>query len=80
MLTEEWKISRPGLVREEGWLGGDLMNLIVGQGAITTTPLQVANAYRTLLTGENITPMLNINATKTNSCQPISNIKNSLNV
>ncbi len=63
-LFEEWKISRPGLVREEGWLGGDLMNLIVGQGAITTTPLQVANAYRTLLTGENISPVLNLNATK----------------
>jgi penicillin-binding protein 2 len=63
-LFEEWKISRPGLVREEGWLGGDLMNLIIGQGAITTTPLQVANAYRTLLTGENISPILNINGSK----------------
>ena len=63
-LFEEWKISRPGLVREEGWLGGDLMNLIIGQGAITTTPLQVANAYRTLLTGENLSPNLNINAEK----------------
>ena len=63
-LFEEWKISRPGLVRDEGWLGGDLMNLIIGQGAITTTPLQVANAYRTLLTGENISPVLNINASK----------------
>ena len=64
-LFEEWKISRPGLVREEGWLGGDLMNLIIGQGAITTTPIQVANAYRTLLTGENISPTLNKNASKT---------------
>jgi len=64
-LFEEWKISRPGLVREEGWLGGDLMNLIIGQGAITTTPIQVANAYRTLLTGENISPSLNKNASKT---------------
>ena len=63
-LFEEWKISRPGLVREEGWLGGDLMNLIIGQGAITTTPLQVANAYRTLLTGENLSPTLNKNAKK----------------
>ena len=63
-LFEEWKISRPGLVRDEGWLGGDLMNLIVGQGAITTTPLQVANAYRTLLTGENLSPTLNVNAEK----------------
>jgi penicillin-binding protein 2 len=63
-LFEEWKISRPGLVRDEGWLGGDLMNLIIGQGAITTTPLQVANAYRTLLTGENLSPTLNVNAEK----------------
>ncbi len=63
-LFEEWKISRPGLVRDEGWLGGDLMNLIIGQGAITTTPLQVANAYRTLLTGENLSPTLNVNAKK----------------
>ena len=63
-LFEEWKISRPGLVREEGWLGGDLMNLIIGQGAITTTPLQVANAYRTLLTGENLSPRINVNAEK----------------
>ena len=63
-LFEEWKITRPGLVRDEGWLGGDLMNLIIGQGAITTTPIQVANAYRTLLTGENLTPTLNKNAEK----------------
>src|SRR5210317_1026912 len=63
-LFEEWKISKPGLVREEGWLGGELMNLIIGQGAITTTPLQVANAYRTLLTGENLSPTININAEK----------------
>ena len=63
-LFEEWSISQPERVRPEGWLGGDLMNLIIGQGAITTTPLQVANAYRTLLTGENLSPTLNINAEK----------------
>ena len=49
-LFEDWKISKPELVRPEGWLGGDLMNLIIGQGAITTTPIQVSNAYRTLMT------------------------------
>jgi penicillin-binding protein 2 len=52
------------LVRDEGWLGGDLMNLIIGQGAITTTPLQVANAYRTLIVGQNSSPYLNLNATR----------------
>ena len=58
-LFEDWRITNPELVRPEGWLGGDLMNLIVGQGAITTTPLQVANAYKTLLTGYFSNPYLN---------------------
>ena len=60
-LFEDWRITNPELVRPEGWLGGDLMNLIVGQGAITTTPLQVANAYKTLLTGYFSNPYLNKN-------------------
>ena len=71
-LFEYWKINQPDRVRPEGWLGGDLMNLIIGQGAITTTPIQVANAYRTLLTGENISPRLNRNA--------IIEINNSINI
>ncbi len=57
-LFEDWKISKPELVRPEGWLGGDLMNLIIGQGAITTTPIQVSNAYRTLMTGIKSNPYL----------------------
>lgn len=68
-LFDDWKISKPELVRPEGWLGGDLMNLIIGQGAITTTPIQVSNAYRTLLTGEKSSPYLNsqnFNNEKTN--------------
>ena len=60
-LFEEWTITRPELVRPEGWLGGDLMNLIVGQGAITTTPMQVASAYKTLLTGYSSAPYLDKN-------------------
>ncbi len=60
-LFEEWTITKPELVRPEGWLGGDLMNLIVGQGAITTTPMQVANAYKTLLTGYSSAPYLDKN-------------------
>ena len=64
-LFEEWRITRPELVRPEGWLGGDLMNLIIGQGAITTTPIQVANAYKTLLTGINSSPYLNKELDKT---------------
>ena len=61
-LFEEWTISRPELVSPEGWLGGDLMNLIIGQGAITTTPVQVSNAYRTLLTGEKSAPFISLDS------------------
>ena len=59
-LFESWAISQPERVRPEGWLGGDLMNLIIGQGAITTTPIQVANAYRTLISGKLSNPYINI--------------------
>jgi cell division protein FtsI/penicillin-binding protein 2 len=34
-----------------GWVGGDLMNAIVGEGAVLTTPLQLANAYATMVNG-----------------------------
>ena len=59
-LFENWSISQPERVRPEGWLGGDLMNLIIGQGAITTTPIQVANAYRTLISGKFSNPYINL--------------------
>ena len=70
-LFEEWTISRPELVRPEGWLGGDLMNLIIGHGAITTTPVQVSNAYRTLLTGEKSAPFLSLESSD-NSIEKIN--------
>ena len=50
-LFEEWRESQPWRVREEGWLGGDLMNLVVGQGSILATPLQMAVAYGSLVNG-----------------------------
>ncbi len=50
-LFEEWQESQPWRVREEGWLGGDLMNLVVGQGPILATPLQMAVAYAAILNG-----------------------------
>ncbi len=59
-LFEDWAVSQPERVRAEGWLGGDLMNLIIGQGAITTTPIQVANAYRTLISGKLSKPYINL--------------------
>ncbi|MCB2224186.1 MAG: penicillin-binding protein 2 [Actinobacteria bacterium] len=52
----EWfqyhQVNKTGLVREEGgWSGGDLMNMTIGQGAMTSTPLQLANAYASLVNG-----------------------------
>ena len=73
-LFDEWKTSEPDLVREEGWLGGDLMNLIVGQGAITTTPIQVANAYANLIRGYTLKPKININLNPDKLPEKILNI------
>lgn len=73
-LFNEWKVTEPDLVREEGWLGGDLMNLIVGQGAITTTPLQVANAYANLIRGYTLKPKININLNPENLSEKILNV------
>jgi penicillin-binding protein 2 len=33
------------------WLGGDLMNLAIGQGSFTSTPLQLAAAYAAIANG-----------------------------
>lgn len=50
-LFEEWRQNQPWRVRREGWQGGDLMNLAVGQGPVLSTPLQLAVAYASILNG-----------------------------
>ncbi|MBT8197585.1 MAG: penicillin-binding protein 2 [Acidimicrobiia bacterium] len=41
-----------GRVRAEGpWSGGDLLNMVIGQGEVAVTPLQLANAYSAMLNG-----------------------------
>jgi len=52
----EWfdrqQIDNPGRVRAEGgWSGGDVMNIAIGQGLVTSTPLQLANAYASMVNG-----------------------------
>jgi penicillin-binding protein 2 len=39
---------------EGPFLGGDLMNLAIGQGELTSTPLQVAQAYAVLASGGDV--------------------------
>ncbi len=49
-LSEQQKET--GRVRPDGpWVGGDLMDIAVGQGAVLTTPLQVANGYAAMVNG-----------------------------
>ncbi len=41
-----------GRVRSTGpWVGGDLMNAVVGQGAVLVTPLQLSNGFSAMLNG-----------------------------
>ena len=52
-----------GIVPDEEWIsrsrpyvGGDLMNVSIGQGDLLATPLQVANSFATLVNGGNVYP------------------------
>ena len=45
--TREWKAS----VRNVSWVGGDTVNLSIGQGFVTATPLQVANMAAMVVNG-----------------------------
>jgi cell division protein FtsI/penicillin-binding protein 2 len=41
-----------GRVRASGpWVGGDLMNAVVGQGTVLVTPLQLANGFSAMVNG-----------------------------
>ena len=57
--TPEWKEAYWSDVPTEGfWRGGDMTNLIIGQGDVLTTPLQIAVAYGAVATGNIMKPHL----------------------
>ena len=57
--TPEWKASHWSDVPTEGqWRGGDLTNLVIGQGDVLVTPLQMAVAYGGIATGNLMKPHL----------------------
>lgn len=44
--------AETGRVRPNGpWVGGDLMNAVVGQGTVLVTPLQLANGFSAMVNG-----------------------------
>ena len=55
--TPEWKAQHWSDVPTEGqWRGGDLTNLVIGQGDVLITPLQNAVAYGAVATGTLMKP------------------------
>ena len=57
--TPEWKAERwKNVPSEADWPGGDYTNMIIGQGDVQVTPLQVAVAYAAVATGNIVRPHL----------------------
>ena len=57
--TPEWKAEHWKNVPSEAiWVGGDYSNMIIGQGDVLITPLQLAMAYGAIATGKILKPHL----------------------
>lgn len=50
-FTSEQAADSPRVRPDGPWVGGDLMDIAVGQGATLSTPLQLANAYAAMVNG-----------------------------
>ena len=57
--TPEWKATRwRNVPANAPWTGGDYTNMIIGQGDVQVTPIQVAVAYGGIATGKIMKPHL----------------------
>jgi penicillin-binding protein 2 len=57
--TAAWKLETFSETPEDAqWRGGDMTNMIIGQGDILVTPLQIANAYAGIARGKMLKPHL----------------------
>lgn len=57
--TPAWKAEQwRNVPSEAAWRGGDYTNMIIGQGDVLVTPLQVAAAYGGIATGKIMRPQL----------------------
>ncbi len=57
--TPEWKKEYfKDTPEEASWRGGDMTNMVIGQGYVLVTPLQLAVAYGAVATGKLIQPHL----------------------
>lgn len=57
--TPEWKAEQWRNVPSEAqWRGGDYSNMIIGQGDVLVTPIQIACAYGCVATGKIVRPHL----------------------
>lgn len=57
--TPEWKSDYfRDVPTEAQWLPGDISNMVIGQGYVLVTPIQVARAYAAVATGKLLKPHL----------------------
>jgi len=52
--NNSWKKENMG----EPWYGGDTVNMMIGQGSLLVTPIQVFSAYQAIAKGSRVSPVL----------------------
>ena len=68
--TPEWKAAHwVDVPTASTWMGGDMTNMIIGQGDVLVTPLQIAVAYGGVATGKLMKPHLLKEVRNSNAAQ-----------